>query len=100
MQTVLDFIQANWQYISAGVLLVIEVLILILKKRPQVIDTSLLASLSQFILEAESRFKVGTEKMQYVLQCANALLGDKFVEKDIRDLVEYLLTLPQKKGAK
>ena len=43
-------------------------------------------------------FKIGEEKMNYVLEEAKKYLGEKYVEKDIRTAVEYLLVLPEKKG--
>lgn len=93
----LEFIQTYWSYIATGLLFVLEVILFILKKRPEVVDNSFITLLTQWILEAEKRFKVGSEKMDFVLQQAAQYLGDKFNKKEVKTLVEYLLTLPEKK---
>lgn len=94
-----EFLRSNWQFIVVCVAGLTElILMLVFKKRPEVIDNSLLMHLCSWILQAESRFKIGEEKMNYVLEEAKKYLGEKYVEKDVRTAVEYLLVLPEKKG--
>lgn len=93
----LDFIQANWSYLATAVLVVLEVILFILKKRPQVVDNSFISLICQWILEAEVKFKVGSDKMCYVLDQAKLYLKDNYRETEIKNIVEYLLTLPEKK---
>ena len=97
----MQFIVDNWQFFVALFCGILElILLIVLKKRPEVIDTSLFADLVEWIYIAESRFKIGDEKMAYVLEQAKERLKERFVEKDVRELVEFILSLPQKKGIK
>lgn len=93
----LNFIQTYWQYISAGLLLIIEVVIIFVKKRPQIVDNSFISQLCAWIEEAEKTYKVGSDKMVYVLEKAKSYLGSSYKESDVRYFVEWILTLPQKK---
>lgn len=89
------------ELISIVIVAIIEIVVLLIaKKRPQIVDSSLLAHLCDWILEAEDKFKVGSDKMQYVLDHAKVYLGEQYVELQIRNLVEHLLTMPEKKGKK
>lgn len=83
--------------IAIGVLLEI-IVFLVFKKNPKVIDNSLVTHLCDWIAQAEAKFKVGSDKLNYVLEEAKKYLGDSFIEKDIRNMVEQILTLPEKKG--
>ena len=87
---------------SIAVVAIIEIIVfLVFKKNPKVIDNSLVTHLCDWIFIAEDKFKVGEDKMQYVLSEAKKYLGDEqFIESDIRKMVEFLLTLPEKKGKK
>lgn len=94
----LDWLTANWNVVAVIGSIVLEfVILLITKKRPEVIDNSLLIRLCEWINKAEATLKLGPAKMSYVLNEARQYLGDKYVEKDVRKLVEYILTLPEKK---
>lgn len=94
----LNFLVDNWKLIAIIGSIVIElVVILVFKKRPEVIDNSFLVRLCDWIDYAEKHFKVGSEKMSYVLAEAAKYLGDKYSERDVRTMVEYILTLPEKK---
>lgn len=115
MQSVIDFIQTYWTYISAGILILIEVLILFLKKRPKTLDdfTHYLAQclyhLPQFINDCEVPGH-GDEKKNYVLAQAigymQVALGrglsfseNRIVEENVLKQIEIVLSTPQKKGA-
>lgn len=77
---------------------IVEVVILLIcKKRPQVVDNSFLANISNWILEAEAKFKLGSDKLRYVLDKSKNYLGENFVENDVKALIEYVLTIPEKK---
>lgn len=89
------------EIIAIVIAFIFEVIILLVfKKRPEVVDNSLLAKLSDWILEAEDKFKAGRDKLDYVCQKAQLYLGDKYIENDVVKIIEYLLTLPEKKGKK
>lgn len=94
----IDWLTANWKLIVViGAIIIDIVLALIFKKRPQVIDNSFLTHLCNWILEAENKFKIGSDKKNYVLDQARQYLGDKFSERDVSLMIEYLLTVPEKK---
>lgn len=98
MEAIWSFLQQYGQYIWLGLVLVLDLLLLILKKRPQVIDNSLIAKIIPLVAQAEEKFVSGEDKLQYVLNGVRAYLGDYYKENEARYLVELLLTLPQKKG--
>lgn len=95
----MDFIIENWKFIVYLAIGLIEIiLLLVFKRRPQIIDNGFMAKLSEFILDAELKYVQGSDKLKYVLEQAKIYLADKYVEADVKKLVEYMLTLPQKKG--
>lgn len=116
MQAVINFIQTYWTYISAGILILIEVLILILKKRPKSIDDfkscldQVINLVPHLILDAEHPGD-GEKKKELVVAYALAMFK-KLLNRDITDSeyhivkeavqeqVELILSTPQKKGAK
>ena len=94
----IEFLTEHWQFIVVCVAGLTEfILMIVLKKRPQIVDNSIMVRLAEWILYAEQHFVIGSDKMKYVLGEASKYLGDKYVEKDIRNAVEYLLLLPEKK---
>lgn len=87
--------------IAIGLAAIIEIVIfLVFKKRPEVVDNSFVVHLCQWIDIAEHKFKNGEDKMQFVLDESKNYLGEKFIKDDVKNMVEYLLTLPEKKGKK
>lgn len=97
----MDFLMENWKWIATLSIGLIElVLLLVFKRKPQVNYVGLISFLCDCILEAEKKYTKGSEKMLYVLECAKAYLGEMYDEKTIRNCVEYLLTLPEKKKEK
>lgn len=110
MEKIFEFIAANWQYISICIVIVIEVLIILIKKRPvKIIDSVksvILTDLPEVIKEAEDKFGPGKgeEKLKYVV--AVILLKLKVTQPDldaslyidtIKDGIEKILDTPQKK---
>lgn len=78
---------------------IVQVIILVLsKKRPQIVDNSFVVSLCDFIREAEEKFRIGSDKMNYVLDKSKDYLEDSYNESQVKKMVEYILTLPEKKG--
>ena len=73
-QKIVDFIVNNWSYISVGLVVIVNVLIILIKKRPVVLTDSLKQSILQLlpgiILGAEAIVgsKHGAEKMDIVVE--------------------------------
>ncbi len=85
------------QYIIVGVLCLLEIILFSFKNRPKLIDNSLITKLCSWILEAEGIYKTGSDKMNFVLEKAKDYLKDSYQETEIRNIIEYLLTIPEKK---
>lgn len=97
----MDFLIENWKWLATLAIGLIElILLIVLKRKPQVNYVGLISYLCDRILEAEKKYTVGSEKMLYVLQCTKSYLGEMYDEKVVRQCVEYLLTLPEKKKEK
>lgn len=109
MKEVLDFIVQYWQYISVGVVLIINILIFIIKKRPVMVQESLkqvlLSLLPGFIAGAEEAIGHGngSTKLALVLNaCDDWLQNNGFsltpeLKKFIGLSIENILSTPQKK---
>lgn len=94
----IQFLTDNWKLIViVGCIVIDLILVLVFKKRPQVVDNSFITHLITWIQEAEVKFKVGSDKKEYVLDQAEKYLGDKFSSRDVGLMIEYLLTVPEKK---
>ena len=94
----IEFLTENWKLIAIlGAILVELILLLIFKKRPEIIDHSFYIKASEWILEAEKSFDKGADKLKYVLQCAKQYLGSNYSEAAVKEIVEWILTIPQKK---
>lgn len=96
----MEFLVQYKEIISIILAFILQVIIfLVFKKNPKVIDNSFITHLCDWIKLAEGKFKSGSDKMSYVLNEAKKYLGDEnFYEKDVRNIVEYILELPEKKG--
>lgn len=95
----IDFLKAYYREIISLVLLVFQtVLLLIAKKNPKVIDNSLIVRLCNWIREAEGIYVNGSDKFDYVINKAREELGESFVYSEISNLIEWILSLPEKKG--
>ena len=96
----IEFLTNNWQFVAACVVGILEfIFVLIFKRRPKIVVSGLLFELACLIEEAEAKYKDGIDKIHYVLENAKALCGDAYDETQIRNIVEWLLTLPEKKGS-
>ena len=99
MQAFLEFIQAYWQYISFGILIFIEVLLLILK-RTKIVDPSIYARLVSLVKLAEEAYGPGQgkAKLDAVVGVFLEDCGDKYPRSQVEKIVEEILETPQKKG--
>ena len=71
MSKILEFCGQNWKFIISILIAIAEIIFLLCrtkKSRKMVID-SIIAVLPDFIIDAESRFTDGENKIQYVLSC-------------------------------
>lgn len=94
----LDFLIQYKELLTLALAVVVQlVLFLVFKRRPKVIDNSIVTKLCIWILNAETKFRHGKDKLAFVLDEAKKYLGDDYVESDVKKLVEYILTIPQKK---
>lgn len=96
----IEFLTNNWKFVATIGLIFIElILFLVFKKRPTILDTSFFADLCRFVEEAEKKYGAdsGVNKMKYVLLCAKEEFGEYYNEQRIREVVEWILTLPEKK---
>lgn len=97
----IEFLINNWKLIVILAAILVElVLLLVFKRKPQILDNSLIFDLCTWISEAEKLYPSGTDKLNYVLVKARIRLGDLFDEKAITNIIEWLLTLPEKKEKK
>lgn len=116
MESFIKFIQQYWQFISAGILLFVEVLILILKKRPQTFDdfTHAVDEVVKELPKIISCYEVpghGDEKKSEVIEMAYKYLfsilnrdlcvrEDSYFKEVISKQIELILSTPQKKGVR
>lgn len=95
----MDFLVENWKLIVVLAAIIIDlVLVLIFKRRPTIVDTSIVYRVAEWIEYAEKHYQVGEAKLFYVLKQAQSYLGDNYDEHQVTQLVEWILSLPQKKG--
>lgn len=97
MKEFLCFLSEYKEVILSSLCVVFSLLCFLLKRRPQVNFNGLLNSITHWIYEAEQKFRIGSDKMNYVLDHAKVALGDSFDESSVRSIVEWILELPQKK---
>lgn len=103
MEKIVTFLVDYWQYISIAIVVLLDLIILILKKRSKVeiFDSSAYSRLITLIGEAESLGVSGDEKLKYVLNKYFALTGikdDDWSRCSVALLVERILSTPTKKG--
>lgn len=110
----LDFIRQYWKIIALSILLILDILILVIKKRPiKIVDavSSFISDLlPELILDAERAYpneKTGDNKLKYVLELVYSMLVAKYgltyeearsYTNFIKLRVEAILSTPQKKG--
>lgn len=106
-----DFVVKYWKYISIGLVIFINLLLFIFKKKPvaNIEDRFLYDVLSQipsWIVEAEERFDDGKEKLAWVLHqvylyASHSGLTDSelgIYTPLFTQYIERILSTPQKKG--
>lgn len=119
---IVNFLRDNWQFISTAILILFYFFIaLISKKKKVIVEDGLLSriytSAINLINIAESKFKKGDDKLNYVVNTLvelfpnySELIGDEVAKKvpwgnvtakeAFTALVEEILSTPQKKGVK
>lgn len=98
METFLNFLVTNWQYISIGLVVVLDI-ILILCRKTKVIDNSLTSILVALIKSAEVECADGKAKLNYVLEHIRDYKEfDTLPLWYISNQVEAILATPTKKG--
>lgn len=114
---IVDFLVKYWQYISIAVLVVLDIVTMIIKKRPKKFDeinqliTEAIAKIPGFVIQAEETGKDidGADKKQLVLGWCftfieNVLKRDLtgseelYCYKALSYFIESVLTAPTKKG--
>lgn len=110
-----DFLRDYWQYISAALLVLIDIIIILVKKRPTSKDElndvikNCIGKLPYLIRLAEEQNLNGTNKKEYVfenlLTYSETVLGRDFNKVEFKywfDTLSYflesMLDLPTKKG--
>ena len=97
MNEIVDFLVKYWKVIGAAIVVILEVVLLILKKRP--VDNSLSTVLSSLVIEAEKLFEDGKDKLDWVITQARKM--PQFQELPywyLVEKVEMILKTPTKKG--
>lgn len=111
MKEIFDFIVKYWKYISVLLILIVEIIIFVIKKKPvKVIDSVkgfISAALPGLIELAESQFPAGghgQEKFELVFNLLKELLQENGYEmtSTLNEFtckqIENILSTPQKKG--
>ena len=105
MDSFVNFIQNYWQVILAVITVILEIVLLIIKKRPltEILDNSAYKDLIILIKDAEAMYgeKNGQKKLEYVLTAFCNLKGinkDSWNYESVKALIENVLETPQKKG--
>lgn len=102
MEKIIEFIQSNWQFVVFVVVGILELVLLIIKKRSKVeiYDDSATSELLDLIIKAESEIGSGhgSEKLAFVLSAyLEKHPGLKGYEFAIKNIVERILKSPQRK---
>lgn len=104
MNQIVDFIRDNWSYISFGLVILMELILLIVKRnKTSVYDNSIIAQLIPLVAAAEEIFGSGhgKEKLDYVVKTYNeSHLQAQLPVKVIESFVESILATPEKKGSR
>lgn len=99
--TIVSFLRDNWQYISAALVVVLEIVLLFLKRKKSLALTDgQIDNLIEWILEAEKFIGSGKgkEKIKYVCQKFHDRYPTSMMEDwAVRHSVERILSTPQKK---
>lgn len=100
METFLNFLVNYWQYISIGLVVLLELILMIIKrKKVSVLPEGLLNFILTSICEAEVKFGSGrgSDKFTYVLTQVSQTYPT--VSSDaVKAIVDFVLTSPTKKG--
>lgn len=102
MEEFIVFLRENWTYIAPLLLLLVDVILFIIKKRSktEIIDPGIYKELVDLIIRAENRFGEGrgNEKLAYVLSNFQFSNHPELDRDAVVNIIEYILVLPTKKG--
>lgn len=102
METILNFIVKNWQFISASLVIILEFVLLLIKRGKTI---SIPEGFTRLIIElcsvAEKEYGAGNgdKKFQYVFEAVKKLYPT-INRQAVKECVELILETPQKKGVK
>lgn len=108
MENFINFITENWRWLLATILAIVNILLVIFKRKVKVYDSVkeiILSVLPSFINIAEDLATGGEFKKQFVIDSVSNLLINKFANINvdnynqfISDSIESILATPRKKG--
>lgn len=110
VQKIIDFIISNWSYISVALVVIANMVIFLIKKKPiKVVDSlkeMILQLLPGFIAGAEEIIgsKHGSQKMDMVIEAVeswfvkNGFEFTPYYRDFVKKCAENILSTPQKKG--
>lgn len=107
MQQISEFLVNYWQYISIALVVIIDIVLFLFKKRTKIYDASAYSHLITLVDEVEDMSKsmdvpmTGRDKLKYVVDHYFALTGledNMWNRSSIICLVERILSTPTKKG--
>lgn len=110
-----EFLQAYWFYLYAFIVVLFDILILVIKRRPKTLDDFTLIlneSFSSYLPALISKFEEpgkGEIKKIHVIDCMRSIIAhrlgrklspkeEKIFEKFVSESIESILSTPQKKG--
>lgn len=106
MQEIFNFLRENWQVIASVITLIISVVVAIIRKKPvDTIFSAIFKCSLEAVKEAENTGLKGLEKLRYCVGLVEACLKANYPNINpisyygyIVDVIEDILTTPQKKG--
>lgn len=117
-ETIKNFVVDNWQFISIVIIIICNIILFLIRRKEKrstfdaAVET-ICSSIPMFIIEAENKFGSGhgSDKLELVKEHCYSLIKNelgrgltksekKYFDGTIKQLVEVVLTAPQKKGVK
>ena len=97
MEKIVEFLTNYWEFICIALVILVNT-ILLLFRRNKTYDNSIYSDLIPLILIAESTLETGNDRLKYVLTYFPYENHPSTDKSDVKRLVEYILSLPTKKG--
>lgn len=97
MEAVKVFIVENWQYISIALVIILDIVLLIVKRnKTNIIDNGLFKKVIDLTILAENKFGAGhgEDKLNFVL---SSLSTEGVPEGMLKSIIEYVLSAPKRK---